>query len=57
MINATNTTTISKTVTGLTQGLEYSFTMAGVDAGGRVAENSVHFNIVLDSKYMYKQGE
>ena len=51
VINTSNSTTISKTVTGLTQGLEYSFVMAGVDAGGRVGENSAPSYIVLDSEY------
>ena len=50
VINTTNSTTISKTVTNLTQGLEYSFTVAGVDAGGRVGKDSVPSYIILDSK-------
>ena len=51
VINTTNSTTISKTVHNLTQGGEYTFSVAGVDAGGRVGENSVLSSIVLDSKY------
>ena len=52
LINLTNTPTISKTVSGRTQGLKYSFTVAGVDAGGRIGEKSVPSYIVLDSKYL-----
>ena len=47
--NATN-----KTVSDLAQGMEYSFTVAGVDAGGRVGENSAPSRTILDGKY--KQG-
>ena len=47
---ATNTT--SMTVTDLTQGAEYSFTVAGMDAGGRVGDISNSSNSVkLDSEY------
>ena len=31
----------TKIVSGLTQGVDYSFTVAGVDTGGRVGEESV----------------
>ena len=48
VINITNSTT-NKTVSGLTQGLEYSFTVAGVDAGGRVGENSTPSTIIMKS--------
>ena len=47
----TTTNTTSMTVSDFTQGTEYSFTVAGVDAGGRVGEESVPSNIVtLDSE-------
>ena len=36
-------------VHGLTQGQEYSFTVVGVDAGGRVGENSAPSTITMDS--------
>ena len=45
----TNTTNL--TVSDLTQGAEYSFTVAGVDTGGRVGEKSVLAQaITFDSK-------
>ena len=50
VINTTGATT-NMTVPGLTQGLEYSFTVAGVDAGGRVGENSAHCSFVFDCKF------
>ena len=38
-------------VSDLTQGVEYSFTVAGVDAGGRVGEECVTSNeLTLDSE-------
>ena len=37
----TTTNTTNVTVSGLTQGAEYSFTVAGIDTGGRVGESSV----------------
>ena len=46
MYNTTiNTTNI--TVSDLTQGVEYSFTVAGVDAGGRVGEDSMLAQAIL----------
>ena len=51
VINTTNSTAINKTMSNLTQGLEYSFSVAGVDAGGRVGKNSVPTYIILDSEY------
>ena len=43
------------TVSDLTQGAEYSFTVVGVDAEGRVGENSVSSTIVkLDSEHQSK---
>ena len=50
----TPTNTTSMTVFDLTQGAEYSFTVAGVDAEGRVGEKSVTSeNITLDGKKLY----
>ena len=40
LINTTNTTT-NKIVPVLTQGVKYYFTVAGVDAGGRMGEKSI----------------
>ena len=37
----TTTNTTSMTVSDLTQGTEYSFTVAGIDVGGRMGEKSV----------------
>ena len=48
--HTTNNTT-SKTVAGLTQVMEYSFSVAGLDAGDRVAESSIPSYMALDSKY------
>ena len=48
VINTTDDAT-KNTVSGLTQGMEYSFIVAGVDAGGRLGENSAHSNITTDS--------
>lgn len=43
----------SKTVTGLTQGLEYSFFVLGVDAGGRVGKKSMPVNMfILDGEQL-----
>ena len=51
----TTTNTTSMTVSDLTQGAEYSFTVAGVDAEGREGENSNSSTIVkLDSEYQSK---
>ena len=50
VINTINTTATNKTVSGLTQDVEYSFTVAGVDAEGRVGEKSKPFNVILDSQ-------
>ena len=50
VMNTTYTTNVtSKTVSGLTQGMEYSFTVVGMDAGDRVGENSAPSNITMDS--------
>ena len=50
VINTTGATT-SMTVPGLTQGLEYSFTVAGVDAGGRMGGKSLSSDaITIDSE-------
>ena len=46
----TTNVTNKKIVDNLTQGEKYHFIVAGVDAGGRVRENSVLSSIVLDSK-------
>ena len=47
----TTTNTTNLTVSDLTQGVEYSFAVAAVDAGGRVGEKSVLAEaITLDSK-------
>ena len=35
----------------LDQGMEYSFIVAGVDAGGRAGESSVPSYITIDSEY------
>ena len=48
--NATDNAT-NKIMSDLTQGIEYSFTVAGVDAGGRVGEFSVSSYIIVDSKH------
>ena len=49
MMNTTYTTiATNKTVSGLTQGLEYSFTVVGVDAGGRVGDSSTLSRIIFD---------
>ena len=41
------------TVSDLTQGAEYSFTVAGVDVGGRVGERSVPVGtITFDSEFI-----
>ena len=45
----TTTNTTSMTVSDLTQGAEYSFTVAGVDTGGRVGEKSAASNPVMFS--------
>ena len=50
----TITNTTSMTLSDLTQGADYSFTVAGVDAGGRVGEKSdLSNNVTLDS-WSYK---
>ena len=49
VINTTDHAT-NKTMFDFNQGIEYSFTVAGVDAGGRVGEFSAPSYIVLDSK-------
>ena len=48
VINTTDSTP-NQTVHGLAQGLEYTLTVAGVDAGGRVGEHSAPFIITMDS--------
>ena len=51
----TTTNTTSITLSDLTQGAEYSFTVAGVDAEGRMGENSNLATIVkLDSELQSK---
>ena len=51
----TTTNTTSMTLSDLTQGAEYSFTVTGVDAEGRVGENSDSSTIVkLDSECLIK---
>ena len=48
----TTTNTTSKTVSDLTQGAEYSFTVAGVDTGSRIGEESVSAKAIkLDSEF------
>ena len=50
----TTTNTTSMTVSDLTQGAEYSFTVAGVDTGGRVGKNSVPSEkLTFDGKVLY----
>ena len=49
----TTTNTTSMTVSDLTQGAEYSFTVAGIDSGGRVGEESMSAEaITFDSKFV-----
>ena len=51
----TTTNTTSMTVSDLTQGAEYSFTVAGVYAGGRVGEKSVLAKAVtFDSEFIHE---
>ena len=48
----TTTNTTNMTLSDLAQGVEYSFTVAGVDVEGRVGESSNLATIVkLDSEY------
>ena len=50
----TTTNTTSLTLSNLIQGTEYSFTVAGVDTGGRVGEKSVPSEeLTLDGKVIY----
>ena len=50
----TTTNTTNLTLSDLTQGAEYSFTVAGVDAGGRVGEKSVlAAAITFDSEFYF----
>ena len=52
LINTTNITNVAnKTVYDVAQGLWYSFTVAGVDAGGRVGDNSVPSQVNFDSEH------
>ena len=52
VMNTTDATT-NKTVPGLTQGVKYYFTVAGVDAGGRMGGKSVCSDaITIDSKFL-----
>ena len=54
----TTTNTTSMTVSDLTQGVEYSFSVAGVEAGGRVGENSVRAELItLDSELWHTKLE
>ena len=48
----TTTNTTSMTVSDLTQGAEYSFTVAGIDTGGRMGEESASATIKLDSEFI-----
>ena len=43
----TTTNTTSMTVSDLTQGAEYFFTVAGVDTGGRVGEKSMSSSVLM----------
>ena len=48
----TTTHTNSKTVSNLTQGVEYSFIVAGIDRGGRVGEKSMSAEMItLESEW------
>ena len=50
VINTTGATT-NMAVPDLTQGFEYSFIVAGVDAGGRIGEKSIFSDaIIIDSE-------
>ena len=49
VMNTTDAVT-NKAVSNLTQGQNYSFFVAGVDAGGRVGDNSAPFYLVFDSE-------
>lgn len=49
MVINTTDSTLNQIVNGLAQGLEYTLTVAGVDAGGRVGEHSAPLNITMDS--------
>ena len=53
-VHNTTTNATNMTVSDLTQGAEYSFTVAGVDAGGRVGEESDSSNIVTLDGESYK---
>ena len=49
---STTTNTTSKRVSDLTRGVDYSFTVAGVDTGGRVGDRSVLAEVItLDSEF------
>ena len=49
----TTTNTTNMTVSDLNQGAKYSFTVAGVDTGGRVGEKSMAAKfLTLDSEFM-----
>ena len=48
MISTTDSVT-SKVVTGLNHGINYSFTVAGIDAGDRVGENSTPSFLTVES--------
>ena len=49
----TTTNTTNLTVSDLTQGAEYSFTVAGVDTGGRMGEKSaLAGTIIFDSEFV-----
>ena len=53
VLNTTYTANVTnKIVCGLVQGLEYSFTVTGVDAGGRLGENSAPSTIIMDSQFL-----
>ena len=51
VVNTTDSANIKTVIAEFAQGMEYSFTVAGIDAGGRVGEFSGPSYIILDSKY------
>ena len=54
----TTTNTTSMIVSDLTQGADYSFTVAGIDTGSRVGEESVASKILtFDGKELWHNGD
>ena len=50
----TNTNTTIMTVSDLTHGVEYSFTVAGIDTGGRVGDRNLSTaTITIDSELQF----